>query len=108
MYQRIVICLVGKEDDVLAKQIEMLKERHHAEVLRVDAETARELLCGGTKDGGTLELLDGEAKALFISDNEELLALAQSKGVATNDPQKMRESYMKAMDMLKALGIPKG
>ena len=31
--------------------------------------------------------------------------MAKDRGIATNTPQKMRESYAKAMEMLKAMGI---
>ena len=41
----------------------------------------------------------------FICDDEKLLAMAKDNGIATNEPQKMRESYAKAMEMLKALGM---
>ena len=93
MYSKIVLCLSEKEDEVLAKQIEMLKERHHAQVERIGA---------GDADG---YFAGGGAEVLFISDDEELLAKAKAGGLATNDPQKMRESYAKAMEMLKALGM---
>ena len=46
-----------------------------------------------------------EDEVLFICDDEELLEKAKNKGIATNNPQKMRESYTKAMEMLKAMGV---
>lgn len=36
---------------------------------------------------------------------DDVLEKAKNKGIATNDPQKMRESYAKAMEMLKAMGV---
>ena len=80
MYSRIVLCLSEKEDEVLAKQIEMLRERHRAQVERISA------------DAGADFISECEAEVLFISDDEELLAKAGAKGLATNDPQKMKEA----------------
>ncbi len=93
MYSKIVLCLSEKEDKVLKKQIEMLKERHHAELERVSANDAEKYISGCKAD------------VLFICDDEKLLAMAKDNGIATNEPQKMRESYAKAMEMLKALGM---
>ena len=50
-------------------------------------------------------LREKEDEVLFISDDEELLETAKNRGFATNAPQKMRESYTKAMEMLKAMGM---
>ena len=95
MYSEIILCMNDKEDEILSKQIAMLKERHHAEVKRIsESEAADYISCC-------------ETSALFITDNEDLLAKAKDRGLATNDPQKMRESYAKAMEMLKTLGINK-
>ena len=44
MYSKIVLCLSEKEDEVLKKQIEMLKERHHAELEWVSANDAEKFL----------------------------------------------------------------
>ena len=93
MYSKIVLCLREKEDEILEKQINMLKERHHAELERVSVSEAVDYIS------------ECEAEVLFICDDEQLLALAKDKGLATNDPQKMRESYNKAMEMLKAMGM---
>ena len=93
MYSKIVLCLSENEDEVLEKQIGMLKERHHAEIDRISVGEAVEYI----SDCGT--------QVLFISDDEELLAIAKDKGIATNEPKKMKESYAKAMEMLKAMGI---
>nr|WP_297703079.1 hypothetical protein [uncultured Butyrivibrio sp.] len=93
MYSRIVLCLRENEDDVLEKQIAMLKERHHAVVEHMSSPEASNYISGC------------EDEVLFISDDEDLLEKAKSKGIATNDPQKMRESYAKAMEMLKAMGM---
>ena len=93
MYSKIILCLNENEDEVLNKQIAMLKERHHAEVVRLSADEAGEFLDSC------------EDEALFISDDRALLEQAGSRGIATNEPQKMRESYAKAMEMLKAFGI---
>ena len=93
MYSKIVLCLCKREDAVLEKQIAMLKERHHAEIERISIPNAPDYISGC--EGGVL----------FISDDEELLEKAKNKGIATNDPQKMRESYTKAMEMLKAMGM---
>lgn len=93
MYSKIVLCLSEKEDEVLEKQIAMLKERHHAAVEHMSSPDASDYISGC------------EDEVLFISDDEELLEKAKSKGIATNDPQKMRESYTKVMEMLKAMGM---
>ncbi len=93
LYSKIVLCLSEKKDEVLEKQIAMLKERHHAEVERIDAADAA--VCISSCD----------TQVLFISDNEELLSKAKYRGLATNDPQKMKDSYAKAMEMLKAMGM---
>ena len=92
MYSKIYLCLSEKEDEVLTRQLSMLGERHHAEVERVDAEKANRIIEGG------------EADVLFISDDKALLAKAVERGMATNDPASMKESYEKAMEMLKAIG----
>lgn len=92
MYSRIILCLDGKEDEILTKQLAMLNERHHADIENVDAKTAAGILA------------NGESDILFISDNEELLSMAKTREIATNNPAKMRESYAKAMEMLKTLG----
>ncbi len=93
MYSKIVLCLSENEDEVLEKQIGMLKERHHAEIDRISVGEAVEYIS------------DCDTQVLFISDDEELLAIAKDKGIATNEPKKMKESYAKAMEMLKAMGI---
>ena len=93
MYSKIVLCISEKEDEVLEKQIAMLKERHHAVVEHMSSSDADDYISGC------------EDKVLFISDDEDLLEKAKNKGIATNDPQKMRESYTKAMEMLKAIGM---
>ena len=92
MYSKIILCLDGIEDETLMKQVAMLSERHHASVEKADAEMAFEFIA------------DGKTDILFICDNEELLSKAKAKGITTNSPEKMRESYEKAMEMLKALG----
>ena len=93
MYSKIVVCLNEKEDEVLTKQIEMLKERHKAEVDRVAV------------DEGSAYLSSCDTSILFICDDSVLLDQAKGRGIATNDPAKMRESYAKAMEMLKAMGM---
>ena len=93
MYSKIVLCLREKEDEVLEKQIDMLKERHHAVVEHMSPSDTDDYISGC------------EDKVLFISDDEDLLEKAKSRGIATNNPQKMRESYTKAMEMLKAMGM---
>ncbi len=95
MYSKIVLCLNEKEDEILEKQIQMLKERHHADLERVS-----------TDDAATY-ISQCESEVLFISDDDKLLTLAKDKGIATNDPQKMRDSYAKAMEMLKAMTTTK-
>jgi hypothetical protein len=94
MYSKIILCLAEKEDEILAKQVAMLSERHHADVEKADADRARGIIS------------DGKTDILLISDNEILLSEAKVKGIATNTPDKMRESYAKAMEMLKTLGRP--
>ena len=93
MYSKIIICLKEKEDEVIEKQIAMLSERHHAEVERICEDVA--VSC----------LQKFDSSALFICDDENLLRQASEKGIATNTPKKMKESYAKAMEMLSALGI---
>ena len=93
MYSKIVLCLSEKEDEVLEKQIAMLKERHHADVEHMSSDAAADYISGC------------EDEVLFISDDEDLLEKAKSKGIAINYPHKMRESYTKAMEMLKAMGM---
>ena len=95
MYSKIVLCISGIEDEVLTKQLAMLSERHHAEVERVDASKAASIIDGCEPD------------ILFISDDEALLSEARSKGMAINDPILMKESYNKAMEMLKTLSKDK-
>jgi hypothetical protein len=95
MYSKIILCLAEKEDEILAKQVEMISERHHADVEKADADRALEIIS------------DSKTDILLISDNDELLSMAKAKGIATNTPDKMRESYAKAMEMLKTLGRPK-
>ena len=93
MYSEIIICLNNDADEVFEKQVKMLKERHKAQMLRIEAREAADYLktCS--------------AEALFISDDEDMLSMAKEAGLATNTPVAMRESYTKAMDMLKAMGI---
>lgn len=86
--KEIIVCLKNREDDVLTKQLSMLSERHHAGVRRISFGEAES--CIDTGDGD----------ALFISDDEALLEKARNKGMAVNSPQKMKESYQKAMEML--------
>ena len=92
MYSKIYLCLLEKEDEVLTRHLSMLSERHHAEVERVDADKAAQIIEGG------------EGDVLLISDDKALLAKAAEKGIATNDPASTKESYEKAMEMLKAIG----
>ena len=96
MYSKIILCLSEQEDNVLEKQIAMLKERHHAEIVRISLSDAPDYISGC------------EGEVLLISDDKDLLERAKNRGIATNDPQKMRESYAKAMEMLKALGTNMG
>ena len=93
MYSKIILCLSEKEDEVLGKQISMLKERHHAEIVRISYSDAADYIASC------------ESEALFISDDDKLLSDAKDRGIATNDPQKMTEAYNKAMEMLKAMGM---
>ncbi len=86
--KEIIVCLKNREDDVLSKQLSMLSERHHASVRRISFGEAES--CIDTGDGDVM----------FISDDEALLEKARSKGMAVNSPQKMKESYQKAMEML--------
>ncbi len=83
---------MGEEDEILAKQVSMLKERHNATVKRVTFDEAESIISAGEED------------ALFISDDEGLANKAREKGMSVNSPQKMKESYEKAMEMLKTLG----
>ena len=93
MYSKIIVCLKEKEDEVIEKQIAMLSERNHAEVDRISGDVA--VSC----------LQEFDSSALFICDDEDILRQASEKGITTNTPKKMKESYAKAMEMLSALGI---
>lgn len=88
--KEIIVCLKNREDDVLTKQLSMLSERHHAEVKRVSLEDAENCIAVG-------------GDVLFISDDEALMERARAKGMSVNSPQKMKESYQKAMEMLGGL-----
>ncbi len=92
MYSKIVLCLMEEEDEVLEKQVGMLKERHHADVERISPNQAPSYIA------------DCAESILFISDDVALRDKARDRGIATNDPKKMKESYTKAMEMLKQLG----
>ncbi|WP_029231761.1 hypothetical protein [Butyrivibrio sp. VCB2006] len=93
MYSEIIVCLKDSADEVFEKQVNMLKERHHAKVLRMGKDEAADYIktCA--------------SEALFISDDENMLSKAKEAGLATNSPAAMRESYMKAMEMLKTMGV---
>ena len=93
MYSEIIISVIDNTDEVFEKQVNMLQERHHAKILRMALDEAV----------GYIETCSKEA--LFICDKEDLLSKARAAGLATNDPKAMRESYMKAMDMLKTMGM---
>ncbi|SFC00670.1 hypothetical protein [Butyrivibrio sp. YAB3001] len=96
MYSEIVICLKDCADEVFEKQVNMLKERHNANVLRIEADEAADYIKTCSSD------------ILFISDEEDILLKAKDAGLATNNPRTMRESYMKAMEMLKTMGMNGG
>lgn len=91
--REIVLCLKTKEDEILSKQVAMLSERHHAGVKRISSDEARNVIRNGNEN------------ILFISDDETLLNEAKEKGLLVNNPMKMKESYAKAMEMLKTLKI---
>ena len=93
MYSEIIICLKDNADEVFEKQVNMLKERHHARVQRM-----------GTKEAAD-HIKTCSSDILFISDDEDMLSKAKGAGLATNNPAAMRESYMKAMKMLKTIGM---
>ena len=96
MYSEIIVCLKNNADEVFEKQLNMLKERHHAIVLRLEIDEATDYIQTCTSE------------VLFISDDEDMLAKAKEAGLTTNNPAAMRESYMKAMEMLKTMGINGG
>ena len=91
MEKEIIICLQTKEDELFSKQVSMLCERHHAGVKRILPSDAEEVI-------GSAENI-----IMFISDNEALVEKAKALGILVNSPQKMRKSYEKAMEMLRAL-----
>lgn len=91
--REIVLCLKTKEDEILSKQVAMLSERHHAGVKRISSDEARSVIRNGNEN------------ILFISDDETLLNEAKEKGLLVNNPMKMKESYAKAMEMLKTIGV---
>ena len=64
-----MICLSEKEDEILKKQIEMLKERHHAELEWINADDAARYIS------------ESKSEILFICDDEKLLAMAKDKGI---------------------------
>ncbi len=92
MYSEIIICIKNNVDEVFEKQVNMLKERHHAQVLRMGTKEATDYIKTCSSD------------ILFISDDEDMLSKAKETGLTTNNPSTMRKSYMKAMEMLKAMG----
>ena len=96
MYSEIIICLKNNADEIFEKQLKMLKERNHAQVLHM----------GTTEAAGYIKTCSSDV--LFISDDEDMLLKAKEIGLATNNPATMRESYMKAMEMLKAMGMNGG
>lgn len=96
MYSKIILALTETiPDEIFSKQLAMLKERHHAEIEQISRDTAAEFLSGCASD------------ILFISDDESLIKVAAARHIATNNPQAMKESYAKAMEMLKAMGVLK-
>ncbi len=96
MYSEIIVCLKDNTDEVFEKQLKMLEERHHVQVLRMSTDEATDYIktCS--------------SEALFISDADDMLSKAKAAGLATNNPAAMRESYMKAMEVLKAMGVNGG
>ena len=96
MYSEILVCLKNNADEVFEKQLNMLKERHHADVLRMEMDEAADYIKSCSSE------------VLLISDDEEMLAKSKAAGLSTNNPAAMRESYMKAMEMLKTMGINGG
>jgi hypothetical protein len=96
MYSEIIICLKNNADEVFEKQVNMLKERHNSQVLRMESDEATDYIKTCSSD------------ILFISDDEDILSEAREAGLSTNNPATMRESYMKAMDMLKTMGLNGG
>jgi hypothetical protein len=93
MYSEIIICLKNDADEVFEKQVKMLKERHHVKELRMKPDEVT----------GYIKTCSEES--LVISDDEDILSKAKAAGLSTNNPVAMRESYTKAMEMLKTLGI---
>lgn len=91
MEKEIVICLQTKEDELLTGQVSMLCERHGASARWISPADADSVM--------------GSAGNIFmlISDDEALLEKAKALGITVNTPQKMRESYEKAMEMLRKL-----
>lgn len=90
MYSKIVLCLSSKEDDILTRQLSMLSERHHADIERMDVGRGERYISDCARD------------ILFITDEKTLLSKAMDRGIATNTPVKMKESYLKAMEMLRS------
>ncbi|MBQ3796909.1 MAG: hypothetical protein II842_11590 [Butyrivibrio sp.] len=96
MYSEIIICLKDNADEIFEKQVKMLKERNHSQVLHMGPKEAADYIKICSSD------------ILFISDDEDMLSKAKEIGLATNNPATMRESYMKAMEMLKTIGMNGG
>ncbi len=99
MYSQILLYTTKSGDrDILDKQISMLKERHKAELLTpVTFEEAEALL---PEENGE--------EVLVITDDGNLSDLAAKAHCAVNDPEAMRQSYLKAMEMLRNFTKPGG
>ena len=87
------IVVLADTDDILQKQLDMLKERHGSELETVGS--AKELW----------ECVEGVGDAagagvLVITDDQEVADECASRGIETRHPATMRESYLKAMQML--------
>ena len=95
--EKIVVSLRNPADDILKQQIEMLRERHGADIITTkDADDAAGMI-DSVLDGG----MDASG-ILVISDDVSVLSYAERNGIKTNNPDSMRASYMKAMEMLKS------
>ncbi len=116
------------KNEMLVKQLSMLKERYKAKLILFDG-PLKEADGEGTKAGwckenrpgmyddfcfsfGGEKLVDTmityceelgikNDEAMFVSDNQKELAQAKKMGIETRSPKGMAEAYRKAVNMLK-------
>ncbi len=102
-YKLIVVENKPETDSVLAKQISMLSERHHAEVVYLNNESSFD---NGKR--AVDNVLAACEDRLVDPSNALYICSARNEGACIGAPfetktiENMKEAYQKAMDMLKA------